>query len=32
MIETVLTVILLGGGAICINAVIMLALFEWWNK
>jgi hypothetical protein len=32
MIETVVTVVLLGAGAICINAVIMLVLFKWWNK
>lgn len=32
MIETVMNVILLGAGAICINAVIMSALFKWWSK
>jgi hypothetical protein len=31
MIETVLTLVLLGTCAICINAVIMLALFKWKN-
>ena len=31
MIETVVSVVLLGAGAICINAVIMLALFEMWR-
>lgn len=31
MLETVMNVILLGAGAICINAVIMLALFEIWR-
>jgi len=31
MIETILIVVLMGAGAICINAVIMCALFKWWS-
>jgi hypothetical protein len=31
MMETIVNVVLLGAGAICINAVIMLALFEMWR-
>jgi hypothetical protein len=31
MIETVLSILLMGAGAIAINIVIMCALFKWWS-